>query len=96
MLFAGPYIPFEIMQLVLIVLLVNGVLCFFALDRFVARVDPRTRKTVEKRKDVEIGPKSVSMQNLTNGNGSDSGTPVPSPAPTPPPKGPISFGAVSP
>lgn len=80
MLFAGPYIPFDIMQLILVALLVNGMICFFVLDRFFVCVErPR------KKKDKKTDGKSVSMQNLGNKSSIVEGSPAPSPVPSPAP-----------
>lgn len=80
MLFAGPYLPFDIMQLILVGLLVNGMICFFILDRFFARVEPaKVKEKVDEKKAVpmqEIIPKSSIVY-----DSSPAPSPVPSPAP---------------
>jgi len=83
MLFAGPYISFDVMQLILVVLLVIGVVATFIVDRFLCRIDPPPKKVLEEKDVVQSGSnvKLVPLQVATYG---DSSSIPSSPAPTPP------------
>lgn len=83
MLFAGPYIPFDVMQLILVSLLIIGVISVFILDRFVCRIDLRKQKAVVKDIEATAAQTGSSVQ-LVRLARDGSSIATSSPAPTPP------------
>ena len=77
MLFAGPYIQFDIMQLILVALLDIGILCIFLLDRFIQDIDPVKNKKKQSTKGVPLQDlNSTSSGNVTTSPSTTSGASI--------------------